>query len=147
VGDQDHAHLPLPRQLLDQVEDLRLDRHVERRRGLVGDDDVRLRTQRQRDHHALPHAAGELVRILVARCAHPGSGMPTRRIRSTARLRASASPTRQMRLDRLHQLLLHGEKRVQRGQRVLEDHADLLAAQLPIAASSRPEISLAPATG
>ena len=50
-------------QLAQQVEDLRLDRHVQRRRRLVGDQQPRARRQRHRDHHALAHAAGHFVRI------------------------------------------------------------------------------------
>ena len=52
---------------LEHVEHLRLDRHVERRRRLVGDQQRRLVRDRHRDHRPLPHAAGELVRVLVAR--------------------------------------------------------------------------------
>ena len=48
-----------------QVEDLRLDRHVERGRRLVGDQHLGIAGQRDRDHHALAHAAGELMRIGV----------------------------------------------------------------------------------
>ena len=48
-----------------QVEDLRLDRHVERGRRLVGDEQLRLARERHRDHRALAHAAGELVRIVL----------------------------------------------------------------------------------
>ena len=44
--------------------------------------------------------------------------------------RASAAPTRQVRLDRLDELLADGVERVERGQRVLEDRADLAAADL-----------------
>ena len=49
----------------EQLEDLRLDRHVERGRRLVGDQQRGLAGERHRDHHALAHAARELVRILV----------------------------------------------------------------------------------
>ena len=45
-----------------QVQDLRLDRHVERGRGLVGDQQLGLERERHRDHHALRHAARDLVR-------------------------------------------------------------------------------------
>ena len=48
-----------------QIEDLRLDRDVERGRRLVGDQQLRVAGERHRDHHALPHAARELVRIVV----------------------------------------------------------------------------------
>ena len=50
---------------LHQVEDLRLRRHVERGRRLVGDQQVGIVDERHRDHHALAHAAGELVRVVV----------------------------------------------------------------------------------
>ena len=50
-------------QLAQQVEDLRLNGHVERRGRLVGDQQLRLRRERHGDHHALAHAARELVRI------------------------------------------------------------------------------------
>ena len=63
----------MPRSLLQpaqQVEDLRLDRHVERGRRLVGDQQPRIAGDGHRDHHALVHAAGELMRIVSepARC-------------------------------------------------------------------------------
>ena len=45
-----------------QIEDLRLDGHVERGGRLVGDQQLRPAGERHRDHHALAHAAGELVR-------------------------------------------------------------------------------------
>ena len=51
---------------LDQLgQDLPLHHHVERRGRLVHDDDLRLEGERHRDHHALAHAAGELVRVGV----------------------------------------------------------------------------------
>ena len=52
-------------QLFQQLEDLRLDGHVERRRRLVGDQHVGIVGERHGDHDALPLAAGELVRIGV----------------------------------------------------------------------------------
>jgi hypothetical protein len=63
-------------ELGEQIEDLRLNRHVERRRRLVGDEEFGLARQRHRDHHALAHPAGELVRDSRARAAR-ASGMPT----------------------------------------------------------------------
>ena len=69
--------------VVDQIEDLGLDRDVERRRRLVGDQQLRLVGERHRDHHALAHAAGELVRIPLTRLR--GSGIPTRSSNSTAR--------------------------------------------------------------
>ncbi len=57
-----HAELVL--QPLQQLEDLRLDGHVERGGRLVGDEQRRAAGERHRDHHPLSHATRELVRIL-----------------------------------------------------------------------------------
>ena len=65
VGDEDDAGVVLRLHLAHDVDDLRLDGHVERRRGLVGDQDVRVAADRHGDHRALAHAAGELERVLV----------------------------------------------------------------------------------
>ncbi len=45
-------------QILEQVDHLTLDRHVERRYGLVADDHARLHRERSRDADALALAAG-----------------------------------------------------------------------------------------
>ncbi len=60
VGDEQHRHLVLLLQRGDEVEDLLLDRHVERRRRLVGDQQLGLAGDRHRDHHPLLLAAGHL---------------------------------------------------------------------------------------
>ena len=60
-----HGRAGLLAQLAQQVEDLRLDRDVERGGRLVGDQQRRRAGERHGDHHALAHAAGQLVRILV----------------------------------------------------------------------------------
>ena len=65
VRDQDQRHVALGDERLQQLEDLRLDRHVERRRRLVGDQQLRLAGERHRDHRPLPHPARELVRVVL----------------------------------------------------------------------------------
>ena len=65
VGDEQHRHAVLALEPVDQGQDLGLNRHVERRGGLVGDEQARLAGHRHGDDHALAHAAGQLVRILV----------------------------------------------------------------------------------
>ena len=62
VGDEDDRRPGLVAQVAHQVEDLGLDRHVERGRRLVGDEQLRLAGERHRDHDALRHAARHLVR-------------------------------------------------------------------------------------
>ena len=71
-------------QVAHQVEDLRLDGHVERGGGLVGDQQLGVAGQRHRDHRALPHAAGELVRVVVDPLGRLRDARPGRACRSRA---------------------------------------------------------------
>jgi hypothetical protein len=63
--------------------------------------------QRHGDHHALAHAAGELVRIVVD--APLRLGMPTRRSISTARARARRARQALVQAQHLGDLLADGE--------------------------------------
>ena len=54
MGDQQDGHPQALFQVVEQRQDLILDRHVERRGGLVGDEQLRLAGERDADHHALP---------------------------------------------------------------------------------------------
>ena len=65
VGDEEVGEPEVVLQVVEQVDDLRLDRDVERGHRLVGDDQLRLQRQRARDADALALAAGELVREAV----------------------------------------------------------------------------------
>ena len=65
VGDEDDRHVQPLAEVVEQVQDLRLDGDVESRRGLVGDEQLRLAGQSQGDHHALAETAGELVGVVV----------------------------------------------------------------------------------
>ena len=73
-----------------QVDDLRLDVDVERRDRLVGDDEVRLDRERARDGDALALAAGEFVRVALARRARQADRRRAirRRARASSRRRA-----------------------------------------------------------
>ena len=63
VRDQDQRQPELFAQALEQLQHLRLHDDVERRGRLVGDHERRPAGERQRDHHPLSLAAGELVRV------------------------------------------------------------------------------------
>ena len=65
VGDQDERSAQLALKLDQQLEHLSLNGGIERGGRLVGDDQRRGQRQGHRDHHALAHAAGELVRVVV----------------------------------------------------------------------------------
>ena len=87
MRDDDQRDIELARQVLHQFEDLRLDGDVERGGRLVGDDELRIAGEPDRDHHALAHAAGELVRILFE---PPRRDRGCRRGRSSSMARARA---------------------------------------------------------
>ena len=142
VRDQDGRGVGLVLRRLHDLDDLRLDRDVERGRRLVGDEDPRFVGDRHRDHRALSHAARELVRVLVdapfgERHAHELEqldGPLVRRLVADARI---------VRLDRLRDLVPDREHRVQRRHRILEDHCDLTPADVAeLLLRQRQEISL-----
>ncbi|CUK21701.1 Uncharacterised protein [Achromobacter sp. 2789STDY5608615] len=126
VGDEDHAHVHFFLQLTDQLQDLGLDGDVQRRGGLVGDQQLRLAGQRHGDHDALAHAAGQLVRIAVEDGAGLGDAHPFEHAQRLGARRGRVQPLVQ--LQRFGDLVAGREARVERGHRLLEDHGHVGAA-------------------
>ena len=140
VRDQHDARVDARAQVAHELEDLGLDRDVERRRRLVGDEQLRVAGQRLRDHRALPLTAGELVRVGVEPASRGPGSRPAAAARARAS-RASAGPIVEVRAQRLDDLEADRVDRVQRGHRLLEDHRDLLAADLGAASCDGMPIS------
>ena len=65
VSDEQVGQAELDLEIFEQVQDLRLDRDVQRGNGLVADDQPRVQCERASDPDALSLAAGELVREAV----------------------------------------------------------------------------------
>ena len=65
MGDEQHAGVVARLKLLDQLQDLRLCRDIERRGRLVGDQNLRIERQRHRDHCPLTLTAGEFMGVAV----------------------------------------------------------------------------------
>src|SRR4249919_280351 len=65
VRDEDVGEPVLVLEVVEQIDDLRLNRYVERRDGLVRDDQPRVQSERARDADSLPLPARELVRIAI----------------------------------------------------------------------------------
>ena len=134
MGDEQHRQ-PLGRlQLGQQVQDLRLHRHIQRRRRLIGNEQLRPIGQRHRDHHPLALPARQLVRI---------GGQPFFGIADADPQKKRQRPLpRRLTLQRLMQreafanLPLNRVQGVQTGHRLLEDKADVIAphpTQFPLA--------------
>ena len=128
MGDPDHRHAQLALEVAHQVQHLRLHRHVQRGGGLVGDQQLGLAGDADGDHRALPHAAGELVWILLHALVRVGNADQVQQLHRAPQRRAA----RQLHVPAqgFADLVADGENRVQRGHRVLEDHADLATPQL-----------------
>ena len=129
VRDEDDRGVCLPLGRLDHLHDLSLDRHVERRRRLVGDEHRRRVGNRHGDHPALPHASRELVRVLAVALLGIGD--------ADEREQADDPPlgfvlvhARVVGADRLRDLRADGQHRVERRHQVLEDHRHVAAADL-----------------
>ncbi len=108
-----------------QLENLRLNGHVESRGGLVGDEQLRVAGERHGDHHPLLHAAGELVRERA---------QTTRGIRDAHLVEqfhsafAAAVPAAALvHLQGFHDLKTDCEAGVETRHRLLKDHRDVLA--------------------
>ena len=126
VGDEQHRHAHLALQLLQQLEDLRLDGDVERRRRLVGDQQVRLVGERHGDHHALALAARKLMREgaeALLRLADADLVQQLEHARAHGLLVHAP-----VHAQHLAHLLLDGVQRVERRHRLLEDDRDAVAA-------------------
>ena len=128
VGDQDDRRPGLVAQVAHQVEDLGLDRHVERGRRLVGDEQLGLAGEGHRDHHALRHAARQLVREGLQAPLRVGDADHPEQL-ERARLGDLALDVA-MDLQDLFDLLTDVPDRVERRGRLLEDHRDPVAADL-----------------
>ena len=123
VGDEDHAGSGLVSQLAQLVEDLRLDRDVERGRRLVGDQQLGRARERHRDHHALAHAARELVRVGPQPVGRARDADPLHHLdRAVERLGLGDLVV--VDADLLDDLMTDPVHRVQRAHRVLEHHRD-----------------------
>ena len=107
-------------QVLQQVEDGGLHADVEGRHRLVGDEDVGAQREGPGDRHPLPLAAGELARVR----GQVRLAQPDQREQLRAERRDPVRGHHVVHPQQLAQHPAHGQPRVQRGVRVLEDHLD-----------------------
>ena len=128
MAHQQHRETAPRTQIFQKIEDLRLDGDIEGRRGFIEQQQFRLGCERGRDHHALLHAARELMRISVhdlRRTRHAHIGEERRRT-----CEGFVAREAEMQHHRLGDLKADGERRVERGARILEHRADPLSPEL-----------------
>jgi hypothetical protein len=123
VRDEEQAHRELLLQLLEQVQDLRLDRDIEGAQELVAHDEVGLYGEGAGDADALALAARELVRVAAH---HVGAEAHLREDVGDHHVGLAAVSSEPEDGDALADDLAHGHVRVQRRVRILKD--DLHAA-------------------
>ena len=125
MGDEQHRGAAALLHLADQVQDLGLNGHVQRRGGLVGNQQFRLTGQRRGDHHPLAHTPGELVGIPAQGRLRVGDAYQCQHLcRLLQRLLAADLLVKAVALSDL-MADLHGG--IQGGHGVLKDHGGLPA--------------------
>src|SRR5215470_3743561 len=124
VRDEDVREAELGLEILEQVDDLRLDRDVQRRDGLVGDDQFGTDGERARDADALPLTARELVRVAPQMLGRQANRLQQLHdaLLTRAAVRRQLVDDQSLADDRSHR-----HPRIQRRVRVLEDDLHLLA--------------------
>ena len=121
VADEQHRGAKLGLQGLDQIEHLRLDRRVEPGRRFVEDQQRGIVGKRHRDHHALLHATGELVREAFH---HPAHIRDLHLLEHRVRTRVRVTPCNTTCRVDLRHLPADAHAGVERGARILVDHRD-----------------------
>ena len=129
MGNPNDRHAEFPAQALHDVEDLRLDGHIEGGGRFVGDQNLGIARQRDGDHHALPHAPRELVRKVAQASGRFGDAHEIEQLRGP--FAGSGLVHAEMDAQGLRQLVAHGEHGIQRRHRILEDEPHPGTAHLP----------------
>ena len=124
MRDHDHGRVVFALQLVHHLQDLRLDRHVQRRGRLVGNQQLRLTHQRDGNDHALLHTAGKLVRVFIFALGRNADQRQNFVYFFFDLLRMQL----RVYFQTLRDLLAHGHDRVQARHRILKNHRDTFAA-------------------
>src|SRR6478609_759012 len=129
VSDEQHRHAELGLGVLQQFQDLRLDGHIERGRGLVGYQEFRLVGERHGDHHTLALATRELVRIAAEAAGRIGDSHLPEQFDNFGARGTGIKPL--MQRQNFANLLFDRVQGIERGHRLLKDDGDVVAAHFP----------------
>ena len=124
VGDEQIGKAEFFLQVFEQVDDLRLDRYIQRRHRLVAHDERRLHRQRARNAHALTLPARQLVRIASRHVIkQPDEFEQLNHLGARRRFVWLQAVNQQ----RLGDAVADGHARIQRTERILKNHLHLAA--------------------
>ena len=121
VGDEQKREPQLALQIFQQIENLRLHRHVERRHRLVADQQTGIHGQGPGDADALPLAAGELMRVAVLL----PSVQPHYLQQTVCSFMARGRRAKPLGAERLLDDVAYGHARVERREWILKDDLQL----------------------
>jgi hypothetical protein len=138
VGDKKKRHAEISLQLTEEREQIRLGRHVQRRRWLIGDQQARAAHESHGDNRSLPHAARKFERIAVEPVSGAGDADAAQHVDSASRglLRGN----RLVDAERLDDLAPDGVDGTERCHGLLENHRDFLTSDGPNAGPSGWEV-------
>lgn len=126
VRDQEHGGTGFGDSLVQVVEDASLNRDVQSTGRLVGDDEGGVRDKRDTDQNALPHTAGELVRVLACSDFRP---VDTRAFEHLDGVQPGfATVCEAVDPEDFCNLVADPRHRVERGRRILRHQTDTRAA-------------------
>ena len=125
MRDQQHAHVAFSLQILQQIENLRLDRDIERGGRLISDQQGRVAGQGHGNHHPLFHTTGKLEGIFVEPAIGIGNANGRQQLAgtNTNNIGSEIATTRQ----HFANLATDRHDRVEAGRRLLKDHGHATA--------------------
>ena len=129
VRNQQHCHLELLLKALDKFQNLCLDGDIERGCGFIGDEQTRLTRECHRNHDALFHAAGHLMRILIV--TRRGFRNPHLFQHLNRCVSGGSAAEVLMQADCFRNLVTYCENGIETCHRFLKNHSDVVALNLP----------------
>ena len=128
VADEQDGGIELEPQLLDEVQHLGLDRHIESGRRLVEDEQRRIARQRHGDRHPLLHAARQLMRVALHHPSRIGNAHPVEHLGAAGQC---FLPRHAAKREDLGNLASDADRRVERPAGILVNHGDRRLPQRP----------------
>jgi len=127
VGDHQDSDAVCVAHLAQLVQQFGLNNDIQGGRGLVGDNEVGVEHQPEGDHHALTHAARELVGVIWQPATLDAQALGEPADALEGRFLAGVGLVY---LDRLDDMLVDALHRIERGHRILKDHARRATAEI-----------------